>query len=354
MRRIDQQAGFASRQADAVGSLDIGLDTILVPRGRTDKAMKSFSRCALYLSGKYCEERGIPAKGPKLSESLFGSHQSGGWSQTFRVESNPMNLIRRMGRQAGFASRRADYVGSAVVELIFPPRCALCREWLEGQRSCLCAVCREGLRVEFEEEACPMCAATVAPYEVRDGRCGKCRGRRPSIGGTVRVGPYAENLGRLIRNYKYGGRDQLGALLGGWLTQSVANAPWLKRVEAIVSVPTHWRRRLRRPLHAADALALVVARKQSLPHMPILRRVRAGPHQVGLSYEQRAKNVRGAFALRRGVSLRDARLLLIDDVKTTGATLAECAKILRRAGAAEIYAAVVVTVGWGRPADRRS
>ena len=199
-----------------------------------------------------------------------------------------------------------------------------------------------------------MCAANVAPFEVRDGRCGTCRGRRPSIGGTVRVGPYVDLLGQLIRSYKYGGRDQFGALLGGWLAQRIVNAPWLERVEAIVSVPTHWRHRLGRPLHAAGALASVVAREQSLPHVPILRRVRAGPHQVGLSYEQRAKNVRGAFALRRGVSLRDARLLLIDDVKTTGATLNECAKILRRGGAAEVYAAVVVAVGEGRPANRRT
>lgn len=257
-----------------------------------------------------------------------------------------------MGRQVGLAGRYADRVGSAVVDLIFPPRCALCSEWLESAGDRLCAVCRDGLQVEFEEEACPMCAAAVAPYEVRDGRCGKCRGRRPSIGGTVRVGPYRDYLGRLLRNYKYGGRDQLGALLGGWLAKNVVDAPWLDRVEAIVSVPTHWRHRLRRPLHAADGLAAVVARKRSLPHVRILRRVRAGPHQVGLSYTQRANNVRGAFAIRRGVSLRNARLLLIDDVKTTGATLAECAKILRRGGAAEVYAAVAVTVGWGRPANR--
>lgn len=256
-----------------------------------------------------------------------------------------MGLIQRMGRRTG-------HVGSALVDLIFPARCALCREWLEGQGNRLCAVCLGLVRVEFEEEACPRCAAAVGPYEVRDGRCGKCRNRRPSIGGTVRVGPYAESLGQLIRSYKYAGRDQLGPLLGGWLAQRVADAPWLERVEAVVSVPTHWRRRLRRPLHAADALASVVARTRFLPHVPVLRRVRAGPHQVGLSYEQRATNVRGAFALRRGVSLLDARLLLIDDVKTTGATLNECAKILRRGGAAEVYAAVVGTVGGGRPADR--
>ena len=65
-----------------------------------------------------------------------------------------------------------------------------------------------------------------------------------------------------------------------------------------------------------------------------------------MTYTERAKNVLGAFALCRGVKLDQARLLLVDDVRTTGATIDECAKILRQSGAAEVYAAVVVTVGW--------
>lgn len=238
-----------------------------------------------------------------------------------------------------------------MADLLFPPRCALCREWFDGRGERLCSDCRERVRVECDQAACPTCARDVAPFEVCEGRCKICRDKRLRIVGTVRVGPYAENLGRLIRSYKYAGRDQLGPVLGGWLTRRVAEAPWRERVEAVVSVPTHWRHRIRRPLHAADALASVIAKKQGLPHVSILRRVRAGPHQVGLSYEQRTGNVRGAFALCSGGELRRARLLLVDDVTTTGATLKECAKVLRRAGAAEVYAAVVLSVGWNRASD---
>lgn len=181
----------------------------------------------------------------------------------------------------------------------------------------------------------------------------------------VRVGPYrrhehdgarerdnVSSLGRLLRSYKYSGREESGPVLAGWLAQVVGGAPWLDRVEAIVAVPTHWRHRLTRPLYAAEALAAVVAKRTALPQAPVLTRVKAGPHQIGLSYTDRADNVRGAFAIRRGVSLKDARLLLIDDVKTTGATIDECAKVLRRGGAAEVYAAVVVTVDWDRPTSR--
>ncbi|MGB2985954.1 MAG: phosphoribosyltransferase family protein [Phycisphaerae bacterium] len=172
----------------------------------------------------------------------------------------------------------------------------------------------------------------MGPYHVRPGSEDPDR-------------PAVTTLGQVIRTYKYHGCEELEPVLGGWLAEVVGEAPWLDRIEAIVSVPTHWKHRLGRPLYAADMLASIVARKTGLPHVPILRRVRGGPHQIGLSYTARVENVRGAFAIRRGVALRDARLLLIDDVKTTGATLNECAKALRHAGAAEVYAAVVVTTG---------
>ena len=199
------------------------------------------------------------------------------------------------------------------------------------------------------EEACPTCAASVAPFEVAESLCRRCREETPRLKGAVRVGAYGPDLGRLLRSYKYQAREELEPVLAGWLTDAVREAVWLDRVEAIVSVPTHWRHRLTRPLHAAEALAAFVAKRTTRPHLPILQRTRAGPHQVGLSYSQRASNIRGAFAVRKGVDLNKARLLLVDDVKTTGATIDECAKVLNRAGAAEVYAAVVVSVGWVHP-----
>ncbi len=136
------------------------------------------------------------------------------------------------------------------------------------------------------------------------------------------------------------------------MAQVVAGAPWLDRVEAIVAVPTHWKHRLTRPLYAAETLTAIVVKRTGLPQAQVLTRVKAGRHQMGLSYTDRSDNVRGAFAIRRGATLNDARLLLIDDVKTTGATINECAKVLRRGGAAEVYAAVVVTVDLDRPTSR--
>jgi len=233
----------------------------------------------------------------------------------------------------------------SLVELVFPPRCIACGTWRHDGADPFCGECREAIHREGAAPACPTCAAPVSRYEVSLGRCGQCRGRSLRIAGTVRVGIYRDLLGRLLRAYKYHGREELALLLGGWLAESIETAPWRDRIEAVVSVPTHWKRRFNRPIHAADALASYVARKASLPHVSVLSRIRAGPHQIGLSHTERTANVRGAFVIRKGVVLREARVLLIDDVRTTGATLEECAKVLRRGGAAEVYAAVVLRVG---------
>ena len=130
-----------------------------------------------------------------------------------------------------------------------------------------------------------------------------------------------------------------------------SGADWLPRVEAVTCVPTHWRRQIRARLNPAAELASYAARRLRLPYVRLMRRVRAGPHQIGLSYDDRLQNIVGVFALRRRVQVRSARLLIIDDVRTTGATLNECAKVLRRAGAAETYGAVVVR---GRPQHAQS
>ena len=131
--------------------------------------------------------------------------------------------------------------------------------------------------------------------------------------------------------------------MGDRLGHMVKAAPWWNRIEAAVAVPTHWRHQIGRAYYPAERLAARIERETGIPKLAILRRTRGGPHQIGLSATERIANVRGAFAVRQHVRLDDARLLIIDDVKTTGATINECAKVLRRAGASEVYAAVLCT-----------
>ena len=234
----------------------------------------------------------------------------------------------------------------SVMDLVFPPRCLMCQDPIVSGDRAQCPACLEAITAEREVIYCPGCAGTVIDGEVLAGRCSQCRASALRVDGTVRIAAYRGYLGQLIRAYKYHRREALEPILGRWLAQAVESAPWRDRVEAILPVPTHWRHRLGRMLYPAERLTTVVAKEVGLVHTPLLRRVRGGPHQIGLGYNARIKNVRGAFALRRDVILNKARLLLIDDVKTTGATIDECARVLRQSGAAEVYAAVVVKVSW--------
>ncbi|UCF33140.1 MAG: ComF family protein [Phycisphaerales bacterium] len=213
----------------------------------------------------------------------------------------------------------------------------------------LCRECSTVLEIERSIPFCPACGQSVARFEVHEGRCAWCRREGTRLSGTVRVGPYEQHLGHLVRAYKYAGREELEPLLGRWLAEAVARSPWFEKIEVVSTVPAHWWDRLRRPLHAAETLAKFVARRIDRPFVPLLRRRYPGRRQTGLTGIERRENVRGLFAPARAVTLQKARVLLVDDVKTTGATLEQCAKILKRQGASEIYAAVIAARDWQNP-----
>lgn len=237
----------------------------------------------------------------------------------------------------------------AVSDVLYPPRCFVCSTGCPPAPPTLCPDCDRTLTHERAKPSCPTCASTVGPYEVAGGRCRFCRKGTGRVDGMARVGAYEDNLRSLLRAYKFHAREELEPALASWLTEAIDASPWRTRAEAIVPVPTHWRHRIVRRLYPAERLASFASKRLGLPLIPVLRRVRAGSHQVGLPYTARLANVRGAFAVRPEFSLDGARLLVVDDVTTTGATINECAKVLRRAGAVNVYAAVVVKVGWSDP-----
>lgn len=239
----------------------------------------------------------------------------------------------------GTAIRNVRRMFGGFIDLVFPPRCACCSSW--GAPAPLCEVCAQDLALERRAEFCPICAGTTGPHEASWDGCGFCRDVRLRVSGTGRVGAYAGRTKALVLQYKYYQRQDVAPLLVEWLADAVSAAPWSSRVDIVTYVPTHWLRVVQGRFHIARTLAEGVALRLELPCAGLLRRTRSGPRQVGLSYAQRVGNVRGAFSLIPGTGLLGARILIIDDVRTTGATLEECAKALRRGRAAEVYAAVV-------------
>ncbi len=152
---------------------------------------------------------------------------------------------------------------------------------------------------------------------------------------------YGGPIADAIHRYKYQGRSDLSGALGSLMARG-ATRQWAGKVDAVVPVPLHWRRRRARGYDQAALLAKPVARALGVPALIHgLRRVRHTPSQVELPHHERRRNVDGAFASRK---LRGAeRVLLVDDVRTTGATLAAASEALREGGVGTIHTLVLAT-----------
>ncbi len=231
--------------------------------------------------------------------------------------------------------------------LVFPARCGACRRFVPPEEGPLCTACGSAILALAGIGYCGRCGQDAGPFALRATEtpgvsvCGLCGEQPLRYAALVRVGPYAEPLDRLIRQFKYHGGHHLTAALGGWQAARLAAQPWLAGVEGLVAVPLHWRRRLGRGFNQAELLAEHVSRRVGRPMLDVLRRVVHRRPQASLPRSQRFENVRGVFAATGAGRVRGRTLCLIDDVCTTGATLSEAARTLLAAGAAAVYAAVV-------------
>lgn len=200
----------------------------------------------------------------------------------------------------------------------------------------LCACCREALAPRMGGW-CPRCGAIAADPSAEPTVCGDCR-REPRPWESLAFhGIYEGLLKNLITDYKFKGRLGLGRLL-----QSLALSAWRLRrpdgpvPDALVPVPLHPRRLAWRGFNQSLEMSRLLAADLDRPLVAdALRRVRHTVPQAGLSAGERMANVRGAFEVC-GDGLRGRSVLLVDDIMTTGGTLAECARTLARAGAARV------------------
>lgn len=185
---------------------------------------------------------------------------------------------------------------------------------------------------------CPGCDLPTAEAHAFCAGCAplieKADGGLEALGGYVFGGPLAD----AIRRFKYGGRSELARPLVPLLVNALR--PLAGRYDAIAFVPLHPRRLRARGFDQAGLLGHGAARALGVPVVHALRRLRATDVQASLDRERRGSNVRGAFAVKGKVE--GARLLLIDDVRTTGATLAEASRALSSAGAQVISFALAV------------
>lgn len=204
--------------------------------------------------------------------------------------------------------------GTALLDVLYPPVCLVCDAYAEP----LCERCREQIR--------PVPPGTELPVGLVD---------------VLSVGYHEEALRAAVLKLKFRRDAPLAEPLGRLLADALRpyHSEW--QADGLVPVPIHWSRQWERGFNQSELLAQRVSRALSLPVKPALVRRRRTPPQVGLEAVARQRNLQGAFATRPQASVAGRRLILVDDVRTTGSTLAECAAVLKNAGAYAVYGLTV-------------
>jgi ComF family protein len=270
-----------------------------------------------------------------------------------------MSALGRMLRKAA----------GPVVDLVLPDGC-----WANGDVGGGGAAVSFGLSERVREQIailavqryCFHCGLTIGPFERHDARdpCGRCGRRELGVAHVARVGTFSEPLITLVHRLKFGKSWEIAGVLAPFVYQALLGAAerTQSRVDLLVPVPLHWRRRVTRGFNQAQELARAVAGLSGWKRARVLRRTRSTREQTRIDAPTlRTENMRGAFVCRGSAKRHVAgkHVWLIDDVTTTGATLHAAASALRRLPRndrpASINAAVIcVTDHYAPPASARA
>jgi ComF family protein len=230
----------------------------------------------------------------------------------------------------------------AVVDGVFPPRCLACATPTESAGR-LCATCW-GETHFIAGTTCRRCGVPLHGEAGAEDTCERCLRHPPGWDRGAAVLVYGGAGRRMVLALKHGDRLDTAGPLAAWMV--AAGRPLLADADVIAPVPLHWWRLLRRRYNQSAELARRIGRIAERPVIPdLLVRRRATPPQAG-GREARAANQAGAFALARRRSVAGQRVLLIDDVLTTGATLSACTEVLRAGGAAAVDVLVLARVAF--------
>ena len=232
---------------------------------------------------------------------------------------------------------------TGLMGLVFPPTCLTCGRWRGDEESGFCPACARSLHAVVGQFYCPRCGMGAGTFsdgnpgpDEKETRCAVCPPRRLPWRRLIRVGKYEGLMATLVRQFKFHGRSELARLLGDWLWSAVEGAGQGRSGDLIVHIPQPWFRHVKRGYNPAELIASRLSRLSKVPLGHVLVRRKSIPRQTTLPRSRRWDNVRGAFGIRHSRCLDKARVWLVDDVMTTGATAAEAARTLLTAGAGEV------------------
>lgn len=230
-----------------------------------------------------------------------------------------------------------------LVDWLYPPRCRACGSGISGRDAeTLCSACWPKIRL-VSNPLCNLCGRPFFDASGADHSCAACLARPPYFVRARAWGCYPRDesaehpLRQMVQKFKYGRKVSLGKPLGRLMAQGCEEFLRECQADLIVPVPLHPRRLRWRGFNQSLLLSRQVSRRYNVPVEPFaLYRARETVPQTELTEDERRKNVRGAFAINAGKSMKGRSVLLVDDVYTSGATVNECSRVLIRGGAREV------------------
>lgn len=226
---------------------------------------------------------------------------------------------------------------SGVLSLVFPSHCPGCDSLDEES---FCKECRKFLKPVNLSVVCARCGECLESHETNGKVCSKCKRSPPPYDMAISAYIYEGPIVRAMRLWKYHGHRYISAVLSELLTNwMISFAPeWLEKINGVVPVPHHQKTIRAREFSPPEDIASKVANAFNLQYMPrTVFKTRFTSPQVGLCMSERVQNVKNSMRVFDESLVSGKNILIIDDVMTTGATLSECARALRSAGAGKIY-----------------
>lgn len=226
----------------------------------------------------------------------------------------------------------------ALISLLYPPTCAVCAAHV-GFEDYLCELCT----VKSPRIKPPFCATCSQPFDgaiTESFSCANCSQRVLHFEAAISAFRSRGIVRKLIHEFKYTRQIYLRYPVADWLIETLDD-PRLdgRRFDRVIPVPLHPTRKRERGFNQAELLAELLARRAGLTMQAALERIRYTTTQTAFDRAERMENLHNAFRLRKKADVRGLRVLLIDDVMTTGSTLSECARVLKAGGAISVHAA---------------
>lgn len=232
----------------------------------------------------------------------------------------------------------------SINHLLWPAVCINCGQNIYETDKNLCKKCWSEILVCSGGDYCRRCGRDVSKFALLESGCPDCQGKEFHFDGIARSGIYKEALQQMILSFK-NGRTELISTVGFLCNSALEGSNFYNDIELFVPVPLHFSRRLSRGYNQSYILAKNLKHPMAKISKNLVRKRRTKLQPAMASPAARARNVAGAFSIRHRNNVINRKICLIDDIKTSGATLNECAKTLKEAGASKVYALVLAVAG---------